>query len=130
MDRRELLDALRAAGVAPGRYEIAGYESGPYPVDRYFLEERSGEWVIGVHERGRRDVIERFPDEDRACRRLHDLLTDPGPAPAPLTPAEEDELLHHRDAIQRRAREELERALAARQQNGRNGQGGAVSDGG
>ncbi|MFF4651098.1 hypothetical protein [Streptomyces sp. NPDC001380] len=46
-----------------------------------------------MHERGRRRVLERFPDEAPACRRLLAMLTDPGPPPVPLTPEESERLL-------------------------------------
>ena len=81
-------------------------------MDHYFLEERDGTWVVGVHERGRREVHERVPDEGRACEWLYDRLTDEGPPPVPATPEELDEILHDSEGIQRRAREEVERALA------------------
>ncbi|MFE1248781.1 hypothetical protein [Streptomyces sp. NPDC058735] len=112
MDRFELCRALRAAGVPEAYYEVPGCPGGPSADDRYFLEERDGLWCVGVHERGSREVFERFADEDRACRWLLDRLTDRGPAPVPLTPEERELLLHDSDGIQRRAREELERALA------------------
>lgn len=124
MDRYQLRAALRAAGVSPGMYEIAGFPGGPWPADRYFLEEQAGEWVVGVQERGVREVLERFADEDRACGRLLRLLTDPGPPPSPLTPEETGRLLHDSEGIQRRAREQLARALdaARRPQQGEGGQ--------
>lgn len=122
MDRYELVEELRAAGVPAARYEIAGLPGGPWFSDHLFLEERAAGWVVGFQERGRRGELERFPDEDRACRHFHRLLTDPGPPAVPLTPAECDEVLHHSEDIQRRAREELARALDAAR---RRPQGGA-----
>ena len=112
MDRFQLCQALRAAGVPEAYYEIPGCPHGPHLADRYFLEECADLWCVGVHERGSREVFERFTDEDRACRWLYDRLTGEGPPPVPATPAEMDALLHDSDGIQRRAREELERALA------------------
>ncbi|MFD8706815.1 hypothetical protein ACFV1W_30140 [Kitasatospora sp. NPDC059648] len=118
MDRFQLCRALRAAGVPQPYYEIPGCPRGPNRADRYFLEERAGMWVVGVRERGGREVLEHFTDEDRACRWLYDRLTDEGPSPVPATSEEMDALLHDGDAIQRRAREQFERALAkARRQN-------------
>jgi hypothetical protein len=113
MDRHQLCAALRSAGVAAGRYEIGGCPGGPWPADRLFLAEQGGQWVVGVHERGRRQVLERFTDEDSACRRFYGLLTDEGPQPVPLTPEEARRLLHDAEGIQRRAREQLDRALKA-----------------
>ncbi|GGO94935.1 hypothetical protein [Wenjunlia tyrosinilytica] len=116
MDRYELHNALRAAGVGAGRYEIEGLSSGPHPVDHYFLAERPDGWVVGVHERGRREVIKRFPTEDGACRYLYTALTDEGPPPTPLTPEETEELIRNSDAIQRQAREQVNRALKAKRE--------------
>lgn len=112
MDRFQLCRALRAAGVPDALYEIPGCQQGPYPADRYFLEERPGVWVVGVHERGSRKVLEQFADQDGACRWLLNRLTDEGPPPVPAAEEEADALLHDSDVIQRRAREEFERALA------------------
>ncbi|MET7380876.1 hypothetical protein ABZT08_18990 [Streptomyces sp. NPDC005526] len=128
MDRFQLCRALRAAGVPETYYEIPGCTHGPHPpTDRYFLEERGGVWVVGIHERGSREVLERFPDEDGACRWLHDRLTDEGPPPVPATPEEIDALLHDSEGIQRRAREEFERALAESRR--RTHEGPAADDG-
>jgi hypothetical protein len=116
MDRFQLCEALRATGVAAGLYEIPGCPShpgGPRTADRLYLEEQAGQWVVGVHERGRRQVVERFPDEARACRYLYDRLTEAGPPPVPLTPEETEKLLHDSESIQRRAREQLAQALEA-----------------
>ena len=107
-------EALRAAGVPAGLYEIPGCPGGPWPADRLYLEEQGGgRWVVGVHERGRREVLEWFPDEDRACRRLYARLTDEGPPPVPLTAEEQGELRHGAEGVRRRAREQLARALEA-----------------
>jgi acetyl esterase/lipase len=113
MDRHELCDALRAAGVPAAYYEIPGCPGGPRPSDHYFLEERDGRWLVGVHERDTRDVHESFPDEAQACRWLYDRLTYQGPPPSRPTLAEAEELLHDSEGIARRAREELDQALAA-----------------
>ncbi|MEU4876293.1 hypothetical protein [Streptomyces sp. NPDC021608] len=112
MDRFELCRALRSAGVPEAYYEIQDCPHGPHTADRYFLEERGGLWAVGVHERGTREVHEWFTDEDRACRWLHDRLTDEGPRPVPATAEEMDRLLHDADGIRRRAREALDRALS------------------
>ncbi|MFJ8107345.1 hypothetical protein [Streptomyces sp. NPDC096132] len=96
MDRQELCEALRAAGVPAGLYEIADCPAPPgtpRPEDRLYLEKDAGDWVVGVRQRGVRTVLERFPDEDRACRGLYARLTDPGPPSVPLTPEERERLL-------------------------------------
>ncbi|MFF3611292.1 hypothetical protein [Streptomyces sp. NPDC002580] len=114
MDRHQLCEALHAAGVPAGLYEIPdcpGPPGGPRPEDRLYLTEQAGEWVVGVRQRGVRTVLARFPDEDRACRSLHARLTAEGPPPSPLTPGEAEELAHGAEGVQRRAREQLARAL-------------------
>ncbi|GGR91440.1 hypothetical protein GCM10010269_33220 [Streptomyces humidus] len=97
MDRRELCEALHAAGVPAGLYEIAGCPGPapgtPRPEDRLYLEEDATGWVVGVRQRGVRTAMEHFPDEDRACRDLYARLTDPGPPSVPLTPEERERLL-------------------------------------
>ncbi|MFK0254972.1 hypothetical protein [Streptomyces sp. NPDC090445] len=116
MDSRRLCEALREARVPPGLYEVPdcpGPPGLPRSEERLYLEEQAGEWAVGVMERGVRTVLERFPDEDRACRSLYARLTGAGPPPAPLTPDEAEMLLHDSDGIQRRAREQLARALHA-----------------
>ncbi|MER5474851.1 hypothetical protein [Streptomyces sp. NPDC002685] len=116
MDRHQLCEALSAAGVPAGLYEIAdcpGSPGAPRPEDRLYLEEQAGEWVVGVQQRGTRTVLERFPDEDHACRSLFAELTEQAPPPSPLTPEETQELLYDSEGIQRRAREQLARALEA-----------------
>jgi hypothetical protein len=112
MDRFQLCQALRAARVPDAYYEIPGGPHAPYSADRYFLEERATVWVVGVHERGSKKVLERFAHEDEACQWLFDRLTDEGPPPVPATSEEAAALLHGSDDIQRRARREFERALA------------------
>ena len=57
-------------------------------------------------------VLERFAGQDEACQWLLDLLTDRGPSPVPATSEEVAALLHGSDDIQRRAREDFQRALA------------------
>jgi len=113
MDRYQLCEELRAAGVPAGRYEIADCPGGPWPADRLYLKEQDDQWTVGVHERGRREVLERFPDENQACRYLYARLTDEGQPPVPLTGEESERLLHDSEGIQRRAHEQLERALDA-----------------
>ncbi|MFI5964482.1 hypothetical protein ACIA8J_20175 [Streptomyces asoensis] len=101
MDRRQLCEALDAAGVPAGLYEIAGCPGSPdvpRPEDRLYLERRAGEWVVGVRQRGARTVWARFADEDQACRRLYAELTDPGPHPVPPSPEEAGQILRAGDS--------------------------------
>ncbi|MHB9860666.1 hypothetical protein [Streptomyces sp. YIM S03343] len=104
MNRFELQRALRAAGVPDALYEIPGCTQGPYPADRYFLEERpGGVWAVGVHERGTREVVEQFPTESEACAWLHTRLTEnTAPPPTQLTPEEQESLLRTPEATRRR----------------------------
>ncbi|TXS49574.1 hypothetical protein [Streptomyces sp. OR43] len=76
MDRRELRDALRAAGVADGYYRIEGvHEPVPTPTDFLFLRQASdGGWETGAYERGAYEVIARHPGEAQACAHLLRLL--------------------------------------------------------
>ena len=121
MNRYELHRALRAAGVPDASYEISGCTHGPYPADRYFLQERpGGVWAVGVHERGTREVLARFPTESEACAWLHTRLTTPAPPPTAPTPEETESLLHP-EAAQQQAREAYERALAERPPTDENG---------
>ncbi|MFI0964846.1 hypothetical protein ACH4S8_26135 [Streptomyces sp. NPDC021080] len=118
LDRFALCRALREAGVPAAYYEIADCPGGHMAADRYFLAGHAGDWTVGVHERGTREVFERFADEDEACRWLHDRLlggepaaTEPAPVPGgpadpgPAGPGPGPE------ALQRQADEELEAAL-------------------
>lgn len=116
MNRFELHRALRAAEVPDAYYEIPGCTHGPYPADRYFLEERpGGVWAVGVHERGTREAAACFPTESEACAWLYTRLTTDTPPPAEPTPEETETLLHRPEAPGRRAREAYERAIAERQ---------------
>ncbi|KUN80089.1 hypothetical protein [Streptomyces griseoruber] len=95
MDVQGLCAALRAAGVPAGLYEIAGCPAPPgtpRPEDRLYLAREEGGWVVGVRQRGVRTVLERFPDEERACGSLYARLTDPGPPSVPLTAEEKARL--------------------------------------
>src|SRR5690242_14431339 len=93
MDRMELRDRLRRAGIPDDMYELTGMHSGSRSDLSFpFLEERSGEWVVGVEERGRRGVMSRFATEDEACRFLYDRLVREvaAPPPAPQSPQDEE----------------------------------------
>ncbi len=83
MDAASLRQALIAAGVPDGVYEIGGHhEPVPPTPDFVFLRpvktrngDRSKGWESGVYERGRHKVTHRFISEDAACRYLYELLT-------------------------------------------------------
>ncbi|WP_329301735.1 hypothetical protein OG410_28590 [Streptomyces sp. NBC_00659] len=113
MDRFALCRALEEAGVPATSYEIADCPGRHRAADRYFLDGHDGDWTVGVHERGTRQVFERFADEGEACRWIHDRLlggepspTHPAPAPGePAGPGPDPE------ALRRQADDELEAAL-------------------
>ncbi|MEU4087003.1 hypothetical protein [Streptomyces aureus] len=111
MDRFALCRALVEAGVPAALYEIADCPGDHRAADRYFLAGRAGDWTVGVHERGVREVFEHFADEDAACRWLYDRLLAPerAPAPGPEAPAGPGP---GPEELQRRADEDLETALA------------------
>jgi hypothetical protein len=91
MNRISLRERLRSEGVADGRYELTGIHEATRPdLAFYFLEERSGEWLVGVQERGKREVMARFAAEDEACRYLYDRLTWREPPPVAQTPEQEE----------------------------------------
>jgi hypothetical protein len=109
MNRMEMRDRLRRLGIPDDMYELTGMHSGSRSDLSFpFLEERSGEWVVGVEERGRRGVMRRFSTEDEACRFLYDRLAGQvtAPPPAPQSP--------HDEARGRRITEELVRKLKDR----------------
>ncbi|MEU9315774.1 hypothetical protein [Streptomyces sp. NPDC048295] len=112
MNLHQLCEALRAAGVPDALYEIPGCPGGHPSREGYYLARREGAWIVGVHERGRREVLETFADESRACAWLYERLTDESSPPVRPTATETDELLHDSEGIERRAQEQLEQALA------------------
>ncbi|HEX6471197.1 MAG TPA: hypothetical protein VF069_19005 [Streptosporangiaceae bacterium] len=119
MNRTELRDRLRDLGVPDGMYELTGMQSGSRSDLSFpFLEERSGEWVVGVEERGRRGVVRRFSTEDEACRFLYDRLAREVTAPpaARQSPQEEER--------GRQITEELVRRLKDRSRRGGAGDAG------
>jgi hypothetical protein len=90
MNRISLREKLRAEGVADGRYELTGlHKADRADLGFYFLESREGAWVVGMAERGRRDVMARFGTEAEACDYLYQKLTWREPAPIVQTPAQE-----------------------------------------
>ncbi|MGW3915586.1 hypothetical protein ACWEBX_29280 [Streptomyces sp. NPDC005070] len=112
MDRFALCRALEAARVPATSYEIADCPGRHLAADRYFLDGHEGDWTVGVHERGTRQIFERFTDEGEACRWIHDRLLGGPPPPAP-DPAPGAPAAPHPDpeALQRQADDDLEAAL-------------------
>ncbi|GAB3948897.1 hypothetical protein [Micromonospora vulcania] len=82
MDRREVRDALLAAGLSPDAFEVQGvHEHAPVPPDFWFLRRSSGTgWEVGAYERGTYDVRQVFDTEQEACALLWRALTG-RPAP-------------------------------------------------
>jgi hypothetical protein len=89
----------------PGVHEPAGYSQ-----DFYFVRHEDGEWAAGIYERGQYKVIERFADEDAACRYVYRKLTDKLPEANALSTDEARQISDDSDEIQRRAWESFERA--------------------
>lgn len=76
MTRRQLRDALLAAGLPPESFQIPGvHEASTLPTDFWFLREVAGSWELGSYERGSYDVRETHPTEAAACARLQEILT-------------------------------------------------------
>ncbi|MEV0182087.1 hypothetical protein AB0I54_22745 [Streptomyces sp. NPDC050625] len=110
MDRAELVERLREAGVPEAFYEIAGVAAVPARPDaHYFLRRTADSWCVGLSERSQDSVIRRFATEADACAYLYDTLTralaPPTGKAAPL-----EELLADSAEIQRQAWEDFERA--------------------
>lgn len=110
MDRNELVDILRFAQVPDGLYDIPGvHDIVVQPDAYYFLRPESGAWVVGVRERSLDSVAGRFTSEDEACRYLYARLTE-RPSPAPDAAERLEQVLAHREEIQRSAWEAFHRA--------------------
>lgn len=111
MDRIELGEALRRAGVPEAEYLIPGV-SGPCELrlDAYYVLRAEGDdYLVTLFERGVENPLARFKTEDQACRYLYDLLSR-RPSPPPDSAEIIDDLLTHRDEIQRQAREQYDQA--------------------
>ncbi|GLY63617.1 hypothetical protein [Amycolatopsis taiwanensis] len=111
MNRVELEEALRRAGVPEAEYLIPGV-SRPCELrlDAYYvLRAEDDGYLITLYERGVERPLARFRTEDRACRHLYDLLSR-RPSPPPDSAEIIADLMAHRDEIQRRAREQYDRA--------------------
>ncbi|MFF9408627.1 hypothetical protein ACF1B0_24355 [Streptomyces anandii] len=87
MDRAELVERLRGAGVPDAWYEIPGvHDLVAAPDAHYFLRQESdGGWTVGLRERAVDRDVRRFAAEAEACAYLHARITrtpDPPPGPA------------------------------------------------
>ncbi|PPI94514.1 hypothetical protein [Nocardia nova] len=76
MDRRQLAAALLAAGKPPQWFQIAGVHThDPLPTDFWFLRPgSSGDWEVGVFERGEYDVRGRFAAESDAAAWVYESM--------------------------------------------------------
>ncbi|MEV0049872.1 hypothetical protein AB0L13_09655 [Saccharopolyspora shandongensis] len=112
MDRIELVEALRAAGVPDGEYLIPGGPAsrGPRADAYYVLREEPGVYLVTLWERGVEETAARFASEDEACRYLYGHLTRRAPAPPPDSAQIIEDLMARREDIQREAREQYDRA--------------------
>ncbi|MFF8534580.1 hypothetical protein ACF07B_22030 [Streptomyces sp. NPDC015532] len=112
MDRFALCRALEEAGVPAASYEIADCPGRHRAADRYFLDGHDGDWSVGVHERGTRQVFERFTDEGEACRWIHDRLLGGEPTATDTVPGDPAGPEPDPEALRRQAEDDLEAALA------------------
>jgi hypothetical protein len=112
MDRTELDEALRQAGVPESEYVILGIprRSGPLQDAHYVLHEADKGCLVTRYERGVEETIARFPDEDEACRFLYGQLTWRAPEPPPDSAEIIANLMAHRDEIQRQAQDQYDQA--------------------
>ncbi|MFD7874220.1 hypothetical protein ACFV5G_08880 [Streptomyces sp. NPDC059766] len=103
MDRADLVARLREAGVPDAFYDIPGvHEVSVQPDAFYFLEREADAWAVGLRQRSRDSVMERFATEAQACAYLYDaLLRALAPPPGPAESL--DELLADPEEIQRQA---------------------------
>ncbi|WP_190177254.1 hypothetical protein [Streptomyces naganishii] len=127
MDRAELVERLRGAGVPDAWYEIPGvHDLTAAPDAHYFLRrEPGGHWAVGLRERAQDRDLRRFPTEDEACADLHARITRVPPAPpGPAQPLEA--LLADAEEGRRQAWRDFEDADPARRER-HNGGGEATS---
>ncbi|MER5597190.1 hypothetical protein [Streptomyces sp. NPDC002265] len=109
MDRADLVGRLREAGVPDAFYDIPGvHEVSVQPDAFYFLEREADAWAVGLRQRSRDSVMERFATEAQACAYLYDaLLRALAPPPGPAESL--DELLADPEEIQRQAWADFDR---------------------
>ncbi|WP_182445115.1 hypothetical protein [Streptacidiphilus sp. PB12-B1b] len=87
MNREQLVDRLRRAGVPEALYEIPGVHEVAIQLDPYYFlrHERDG-WLVGLRQRSQDSLMGRFTTEAEACEYLHDTITRL-PPPAPGAPS-------------------------------------------
>ncbi|MFD7842503.1 hypothetical protein ACFV4K_06165 [Nocardia sp. NPDC059764] len=76
MDRKQLVAALLDAGKPPHWFQIVGIHSyDPLPTDFWFMRPGpSGDWEVGVFERGEYDVRARFDSESDAAAWVYEAI--------------------------------------------------------
>ncbi|GGX97313.1 hypothetical protein [Streptomyces anandii] len=127
MDRVELVERLRGAGVPDAWYEIAGvHDVVAAPDAHYFLRRESdGGWTVGLRERAVDRDVRRFAAEAEACAYLHARITrTPDPPPGPTQSLEA--LLADAEEARQQAWQDFEDAGPARHERD-NGEGEATS---
>jgi Tuberculosis necrotizing toxin len=90
LNRTEVQDALRKAGVPDDLYALPGVRDARTESEsHYLLERRPGGFVVAIFERGNERFGRRFFAEDEACRWLCEQLVFDEPRPRELTADEE-----------------------------------------
>jgi hypothetical protein len=90
LNRSELQDALRKAGIPDDLYALPGLRAAKRALESHYLvESRPGGFVVAIFERGGERFGRRFFAEDEACRWLYDQLVYEEPPPRELTADEE-----------------------------------------
>jgi len=108
MNRAELVERLRNADVPEALYEIPGVHDVPVQLDAfYFLRREADAWVVGLRQRSRDQVMERFVTEAGACEYLYREITR---VPPPEPDGSLEELLADSEQMQQQAWEDFERA--------------------
>jgi hypothetical protein len=83
-----LRDGLRRAGIPDALYALPGIHPPRRGLESYyFLSNRSGQYAVGVFERGEERIGRSFAGADQACRWMYDQLVFPDPPPRRLPAA-------------------------------------------
>lgn len=90
MNRAELQEALRRAGVPDDLYALPGIRKAERGLESYYLlEDRSGAFIVAIFERGQEHRGPAFDSEAEACQWLYDEIVFDAPPPHALAPDEE-----------------------------------------
>ncbi|HEY7486519.1 MAG TPA: TNT domain-containing protein [Streptosporangiaceae bacterium] len=100
MDRAELQEALRQAGITDFVYALPGIrEATPGLESYFFVSPRSGGFVFGAFERGVERIGYRSWAEDDVCRRCYQELVFEAKVRPPLNAAEEEAAKQRTEAL-------------------------------